>query len=489
MTKPAALLALTALVMSGPVAAQQQKPIALPPNNEETQLFRGLFHFHKIEPEAREKLGRGYDYSKLIVVVYGDPRDVEIAKFCRSTLVNGGAVLIAADTPVQLSSFFPAGGQVQITGARVWGNDAQWVDGRYSARPVATPLPATGTSPFSGVDRVATYESSYLLSTKPPVDFKLTPVAAFTPGVDVTLNDVEQRGVGLFPLPFALATTDDDEALRCMVLADPDVFGNRMIYTSGREQLPTDNLKFANNTVQWLKGEGRTRCLFIENGVVQDRFDEFEYTAIPTGPQLPPPPIPNIDLLDPDTQQKVAEFVNKGVGDAQQRDLLNRGLTSFFGSRAIMYAALATLLAFVAYFLFRRRAVFGGFRRTFRPIPRDSAMLGPDVPVGSLGHRRLELLRSADYGPVVRPVVRQLFQDRGMPAEYTGDKLPPVDIDVRHPQFLRDSIRTLWAEVRSAAPITFGRWKQLEPLLAAVRAAAEDDRWRFADPTPRDAAS
>jgi hypothetical protein len=130
--------------------------------------------------------------------------------------------------------------------------------------------------------------------------------------------------------------------------------------------------------------------------------------------------------------------------------------------------------------------VFGWYRRTFRPIPRDPAMLGPDVPVGSLGHRRLELLRSADYGPVVRPVVRQLFQDRGMPAEYTGDKLPPLDIDVRHPQFLRDSIRTLWAEARSAAPITFGRWKQLEPLLAAVRAAAEDDRWRFLDPSLRD---
>jgi hypothetical protein len=54
-------------------AQAQRPPATLPPNNHETQLFRGLLHFHKIQPEAVENIGRNYDYSNLIVVVYGDP--------------------------------------------------------------------------------------------------------------------------------------------------------------------------------------------------------------------------------------------------------------------------------------------------------------------------------------------------------------------------------------------------------------------------------
>jgi hypothetical protein len=168
---------------------------------------------------------------------------------------------------------------------------------------------------------------------------------------------------------------------------------------------------------------------------------------------------------------------------------MNRGLLSVVGGRLPwIITGIAVVLLVLTYLLFRWKSLVGRYKRLFRPIPRDPAMLGPDVPVGSLEHRRLELLRSADYGPVIRPVVLRLFQDRGLPVEYTGDKLPPLDIDVRRPQFLREAIHSLWAVVRTTAPIGFGRWKQLEPLLAAARAAADDDRWRFAAPSPRDAA-
>lgn len=482
---------LLALLLASPAFAQEQPPQQqLPPNDEKTHLFRGLFHFHKIEPEAIENIRQGYDYSKLIVVVSGDPKQQAVVNVCRATLANGGAVLIAADTDMKLSAYFPRGGEVSITGHQVIHSELGRVDGNNVVRPYASATLVNGTSPFAGLQKVATYQPSYVLSPRPPADVPLLPVASFPPGAGVMVGGFNQPALGVLPLPFALATTTD-RGPRCLVVADPDVFSNRMIYTSGREQNPTDNLKLANASVQWLKGSGRTRCLFVENGEVKSKFDEVQYAAIPTGmPQPPPPPVPNIDLTDPELQRQLSNFVNEKVDEAQKNDVMNRGLLAAFGGHLPwLVTALAVVLLSVAYLLFRWKALGDRFKRLFRPIPRDPAMLGPDVPVGSLEHRRLELLRSADYGPVVRPVVLRLFQDRGLPAEYTGDKLPPLDIDVRRPQFLREAIHSLWAVVRTTAPIGFGRWKQLEPLLAAARAAADDDRWRFVAPSPRDAAS
>ncbi|MEO2089131.1 MAG: hypothetical protein ABGY75_06495, partial [Gemmataceae bacterium] len=92
-----------------------------------------------------------------------------------------------------------------------------------------------------------------------------------------------------------------------------------------------------------------------------------------------------------------------------------------------------------------------------------------------------------NYAAPVRSYVRQLFEDRGLPPGYDRPKLPPVDFDVRNPDYLRRSVRTLWAEVQSAAPVNYGRWKEMEPMLAALRAAADDDRWRFAPDDEGDA--
>lgn len=484
---------LIAVLLASPAFAQDPPPQQqLPPNDEKTHLFRGLLHFHKIEPEKVENLREGYDYRNLIVVVYGDPKQQAVINVCRATLARGGAVLIAADSKMDLSAYFPTPWEVSVTGHRVTHSQQEHLDARNAVRPIASPTPVTGASPFTGLQRVATYEPSYLLSLRPPPDVPMLPVASLPAGAHVMVNGFNQPALGALPLPFALATTNDRLSIRCMVVADPDVFSNRMIYSSGREQNPTDNLKFANNTVQWLKGTGRTKCLFVENGAVQSKFDEVQFASIPTDmppPPMPPPPVPSIDLTDPETQRQIGDGVNNLVDAAQKDDLMNRGLLAMFGGRlAVLIAVLAIVLMLLTYLVFRWKSLVDRYKRLFRPIPRDPAMLGPDVPVGSLEHRRLELLRSADYGPVVRPVVLRLFQDRGLPVEYTGDKLPPLDIDVRRPQFLREAIHSLWAVVRTTAPIGFGRWKQLEPLLAAARAAADDDRWRFVAPSPRDAA-
>jgi hypothetical protein len=487
-TRPV-IAVITVLLLSQVTTAQQPAP-GLPANDAGTALFRGLFHYHKIQPESMRNIGKGYDHSNLIVVVYREPNNQALREFCRTVLAKGGAVLIAADTDMSVIAYFPSTGVVRVTGDKVRFTQPQLIDNGQPTRPLAAPLPLAVASPFSGVERLATHEPSYLISPQLPPDVPLRLVATFPAGANVTQKGREVPGLGVFPLPFALASDETKSRVRCMVLADPDVFSNRMIYTSGREQNPTDNLKFANNTVQWLKGSGRTKCLFVENGTEQMKFDEVEFASIPTGPQLPPPPVPNIDLLDHELQRKMAAFVNDKVDEAERNDAMNRGLLSMFGGRlSAILTVLACLLAFVTYLLFRWRAVRDWHRKTFRPVARDPAMLGPEVAVGSVGHRRLELLRSADYGPVLRQVVLRLFQDRGLPAEYPGDKLPPLDIAVRRPEFLREAIRSLWGILHTTAPVGFGRWRQLEPLLAAVRAAADDDRWRFVAPSPRDDAT
>ncbi len=472
-------------------AQQPTRPPALPPNDQQTQLFRGLLHFHQIKPEAIENIRGGYDYSKLIVVVYGDPRSQPVVNLCRNTLANGGAVLIAADNTMELSSFFPQGGDVRISGGKVSHTDPEAADGGIASRPLVQPRANAGPSPFTGLGRIATDRPSYLVLNDTPRGVPLNWVAEFGGGVTIESNGKAVKYSDFLQFKFALATTDTRAAVRCMVVADQDVFSNRLIYTSGREANPTDNLKLANNTVQWLKGSGRTKCLFVENGTPATKFDEFEFSSIPVGP--PMPPMPNIPLPNPfdhDFQRKLADTANKELDKAERNDVMDRGiLAAFHGNKGILIAVLAGVLLGVTYLLFRWRTMTGWYRKVFRPIPKDPAMLGPDVPVGSIEHRRLELLRSADYGPVLRPVVLQLFQDRGLAGEYTSDKLPPLDIAVARPQFLRDAIHSLWAVVRTTAPVGYGRWKQLEPLLAAVRAAAADDRWRFAAPSPRDAAS
>lgn len=477
------------LLLAGPAVAQKPPP-QLPPNTAETQLFRGLFHFHKIEPESVANLQRGgYDYSKLIVVVLGNStNNPTIAEHCRNTLANGGAVLVAADSSVNLAACFPRRGALRVAGLPARNFNPDVLDQGYASRPLVGPTATAGTSPWAGVRRVATDGPSHLSpmgANDRPAGLGLQLAAVLPDDTEISLGG---QPIKLDDVPFAYATADDTLPVKFMVLADPDVFGNRMIYTSGREENPTDNLKFANSTVQWLKGtQGRTRCLFIENGNVKDIFDEFEFSSIPVGPDLPPPPIPNIDLMNPDTQRRLGTMVNTAVDEVQRRDMVNRGIGGSPERRWVVIAVLATLLAFLAYAVVRWRAVTGWFRRTFRPLPRDPAMLGPDVAVGSVGHRRLELLRTADYGPVLREYVRRLFQDRGLPAEYTASKLPHADIAVRNPKFLREALAGLWAVVNSSAPVSYGRWRQLEPLLAAVRAAADDDKWRFAA-APRDTA-
>ena len=85
------------------------------------------------------------------------------------------------------------------------------------------------------------------------------------------------------------------------------------------------NWEFTNRTIEWLKGGGpepRTRCLFIEDGNIIDKF------AIEI-PQPPKPPIPN---LPPEVLANILlNSMNPIIEEAQERDFFNRMVESIFG--------------------------------------------------------------------------------------------------------------------------------------------------------------
>jgi hypothetical protein len=467
-----------------PAPAQGPGGVPLPPNNQQTELFRGLFHFHKIEPESTANLTRGYDYSDLIVVVYGNPRvNSPIPGIAKTALRNGGAVLIANSGETDLNPYLPSNGASSITGRRVQfltqpsPNVKSW-----ASRGGVVPIPQLGGAGpegelFAPYQRVEVASASYLVNDARPPEFAVN-VAAFPPNAQAGANVRP-------PLLFAAAGVGSpNKSSRCVVLADQSVFSNQMIYTSGRVQDPTDNLKFANTLVQWLKGpEGRTRCLFVENGTVQTKFDDVQYAAIPTGPPMPPVPVPPLpNPRDRQFQENLTNALNRGIEKAQEDDRLGKFLASNNERKASLYLWLAAILAFVLYVLVRFRTLAARFQAVFRPVPKDPLRLGPDTVVGSVEHRRLELLRAGDYSVPVRAYIRQLFVERGLPPDHRGDRPPRFRFDLRNRDFVRQALTTLWAELHSDKPITYARWKELEPLLAAAVAAADDDRWWIGTP-------
>jgi hypothetical protein len=491
------VLTLLLLLPASAVAQQQDKqPFTLPRADGGTQLFRGLLDFHKIQPETLENtLKPGYDFSKLIVITLDHPGHQNALRAKRFALANGGAVLIASSNELDLVQLLGLQhvAQARITGDQIGfrtsqpGQLLQWVSrGTVKAKEPSGVFDrgmdiAGRDRPeltlFGGYQNVEVNTPSRLsiaANSRPP---QLARDIAVLPANAVHTANAESMSDSVFA---AAGVGDARNPFRCVAVADTDIFSNMLLYASGRVQNPNDNLKFANNLVQWLKGpQGRTHCLFIENGRVIDKFDEVKYAAL-TGPNAPMPPVPTIDPFDPQFQQRVTDFANDGVARVQDDDRLVGPLTDTPQKKAVVYAALAVVVAVIAYLLLRFRSLAGRFRAVFRPLPKDPHMLGPDAAVGSLEHRRLELLRSGNYAAPVRSYVRQLFEDRGLPPGYDHPKLPPIDFDVRNPDYLRRSVRTLWAEVQSAAPVNYGRWKELEPMLAALRAAADDDRWRFA---------
>ena len=470
----------------GNVRAQAEPQVAGPPADEGTQLFRGLLHYSKIKPLDP----RSMEYnSDTIVIVLGDPgrNRPAVARHVRSALSKGGAALIAVDTRLDLSDFLPGGEDVRIVGLEVvdpTGDDSLRGNPRS---PFVVPFAKDADAPteeerlFAGFQRLATNGPAALRIVDETPALRRT-VGHFPDAARYSIgNRLDHlRGGDSFA---AAGIGPKRTPYRCLAMADQNVLSNDMLYTSADAE-PTDNFAFAVRLVPWLQGpESRKFCLFIENGEVVSKFDEFDFTQVKSpSPKMPPLPAPKWpDPMDRKFQQKSSEAISEVATRLEDGDSIKKGL----GSTAVV-AVLAILLVVVAGILLRLRVRGSILARNYQPIPVDPLRLGDDTPLGSFTHRRLELLRGNDFRAPFAEYVRLLFRERGHAEDHRGDRCPKIAADGRNRQYLTDSVRRLWEEAHTEMPLAYTKWKELEPILAAVRSAAQADRWRFApDPATR----
>jgi len=273
-------------------------------------------------------------------------------------------------------------------------------------------------------------------------------------------------------------------------MADRDVLTNDMLYSSADAEA-TDNFPLAVKLVPWLLGpEKRTKCLFIEDGVEQTRFDEFDFSQVPSGsPKMPPPPMPKLpDPMDRKFQEGASKAASEVATRLEDNDSFKNGLSRDTRAYVAIVSVIAIIAVLFASVLLRSRIWGNRQARDFQPIPADPLRLGEDAPLGSFAHRRLELLRGNDFRKPFTEYVLLLFRERGFLGGFVDARLPKIEAEGRNRSYLIDSVGRLWDEVagNAAKPLAYTKWKELEPILAAVRAAADADRWRFAaSPTTR----
>ena len=496
MTRTVAL-ALIAL-FAAPVVAQPEpggRPPFIPPKDDRFELFRGLLHFHGVQPVTPQELDdlRDREYSSVIVVVMGGAADRDtrgVEKYTQKALKHGGAVLIATDQNADLSAYYPDRSDVKVVSDTPPPQRASDCYAGQPDLPFAQPAPDRGRTPdplaalLAGRPRVTMNRPGHFSATAVPNALQYgvarTPVDQNDRAYFTAIGNVGARGN-----PF-----------RSLALSDPDILSNQMLYSSGipdRNGFKTDNWTFANTLVSdFLRAPtGRTRCLFVEKGEVVTRFDEVELKSVQQMPPLPDLPLPN--PLDRRVQAKLAELIDGGVVHLEDRTAVGNLLAGPPNDpSARRYQIVTTILAALAGLLlvgFMVRRLFAArHTKKFVPAPTDPLFLGDAVALGSFGQRRAELLRGTDFRAPFAHRVRAVFAARGLPAGYGARRLPPVTYRGRGDrERLGRDIRDLWdaAARDESVPLSYVEWKDLEPVLADVHAAAAADRWRFAPSSPQ----
>ncbi len=464
--------------------------------NRGSEAFRGLLRYFKVEPVRPEQL-KPEDYPNLIVIVLGRPEiQSDVTPYTQQTLRAGGAVLIAVEHPIQLSNFFPEPPGLVVSGAFVVDKPkeayAELVECPYVVphEPVGFDKALAFLNPldsewslFTGIDELATNMPGTILVSQES-KYVRSQLAGYSPSARLTFRGrLTAQSVSRDQLFAVGGSGGKKDPFKSLVLADPSVFSNQMmIPPMGRPS--NDNFLFAVRLLQWLRGPGgRTKCLFIENGIPIDNFDVVRYDALQG---MPPLPVPSpLDLLKPEFQQKLTDAFNRKIADIQDNDSINRKLAGTDRRYRESLWFLASVAATVLLLLLLRRGWRARHDPDVPPIPSDTGHVVGAAQPGSLARRREEILQSGDYTEVVREYLQELFASNGLndPGSKPSSQLPTVRITGRGNTTLREYLHILWgvAYGSSTAQVTYSRWKELEPMIEFVRRAAEDGRWRFAD--------
>lgn len=464
-----------------------------------TQVFRGLLDVSGVKATDESALNREGAGSGLILIVIGVTKqadDVKVAEWSRKILGEGGAVLIATEDAASLADFFPDETPLSVVGEKAFATrDTSCFAGDGWA-PFIFPVESGfdlgfGGPPRDEVDRW--FNQMRRVATNRPSGLSLAPGKAskFVHPVGRLPLSTRINGPNGQPWPESRALMyagggRRDDPHRCCVIADTSVFINQAMWAPDpldRTRLGTDNLAFSSRLIDWLRGpQKRSACLFVENGDIVTSFDEVKFRLPGSEPEVPP--ITQDMLIQ--MEQKLVDAANKKLAETQMQDKFNRFLTGTPPNDRFprLLRALAVLGSLLLVGWLFRRSWKSRHAPEVPPVPKPA---GTAANAGTLDERGAELSRLADLSGPIREYVRLMFVGQGLPSGRLPRKMPQVEVTGSGASQLRQYLRELWdlAFPAQAVSINFARWKELEPMLEAVRRAAVAGRWRFTEfPAP-----
>lgn len=479
MTRLAAALVL--LTLAGPAAAQA--PGRLPYGGSE--VFRFALYTKELQPvTANDRWAAFNDPMSSILIVLGDT--ARLSQYItpvqlRNFVTQGGAVLIATDSETPL--FDPNGqaGWGLAFGVHVTGNHLEAANPKngyqgVAGRPFVRPRPA-GAKLFDDLPggRVATDRPSDM-SAREPNGFIMGNLAGYPDG---TRRIGDGQRVDPAENYFAISRQPRNGGPgRALVVADQSVFVNGMMgfkpTGGGDYELDNGNWEFAKRTIDWLKDgrQPRTRCLFIEDGRVIDKFAvELPQTKKPPLPDIPPDKLANVLL----------NHSNGLLNELQEKNYFNRVLEGWLGFPRLLRMFLVVVT--VLFLLAGLRWLIRGHRKLEPAATLSPAVQAALLPRGGVVRQRTAAqLQVGNLYEAARRRVRERFDvlggrpgaDGRMPALMTANDLADTPL-------LRQTVRWLWGVGYGETPVAVAPadWDRLNGLLERVTARAARGDWSF----------
>jgi hypothetical protein len=441
------------------------------------------------------------DPTDSVIIVLGDTGNLHTvvpSDQLRRFVAHGGAVLIATNS-VNLPPFGGRGldlGWGLAFGIRVTGTSVT-ADRDHSyhgspGQPFVKPHPRValnlGPSPydlFQGVDLAG----AGAIATDRPSEMEVPnqgQLREFRVGNLAGYPDGARRLADNGPLKpevnhFAVSLIAEEWGGRMLVLANRNVFANGMLgfreSANAKEGYEFDNgnWAFARRTILWLRDrpEGpRTRCLFVEDGRVIDKFAD----------ELPKPPKPPIPDIPPDVLANILLNHSNGViNELQEKNFLNRAMEGFFGFPRIVRGFLMVMTALFLFYGFRWLA--RGYRKAEAAAVTGPAQQAALIPRGGiLRQRTAAQIEVGNLSEAAGRRVRDRFDVLGGRPGPAG-AMPPVLIatDVADGPLLRQTVRWLWEIGYGESPVNVptAEWDRVNGLLERVTARAARGDWSF----------
>jgi hypothetical protein len=470
-----------------------------------SEVFRFALFQHEIRPVTHWDEAQA-DPTQTIVVLIGVMHALEQPSIgidglrLRQFVAQGGSVLVATDGPAGVpmgAALRPPRDWAEQFGIKITPltltADPNNCYRRRAGQPFVKPAPFGAwdqTSPHDlfkdlqneGALPIAT-SLPHEMSIANAGNFLIKPLAGYADGARRMTGgqrvgpDMNHFAVSLQPQGFR-----DNPNGRMIVLANRAVFTNGMMgfVKDDGGRFDNGNWAFANRTIEWLQGPveaPRSRCLFIEDGQVIDRFAiELPPNVRPGMPNIPPDVIANWLL----------NSANPMLEEAQQKDTFNRILEHWLGFPRLLRVFLITVTVLFILVCFRR--LIRGYRKsepaaTITPSARDALL----PRGGVLRQRTASQIEVGNLYEAARRRVRERFDVLGARPTTVG-QMPPVLTanDLPDGPLLYQSVRWLWVLGYGEALVGVppDDWDRTNVLLERVTARAARGDWSFGQDAP-----